>query len=400
MKFYKVGGFVRDKLLGITANDCDHVVVGATMPEMLELGFKKVGRSFPVFLHPKTFEEYALARTEIKTGSGYCEFRCDFNPNITLEDDLKRRDLTINAMAMDDSGQIIDPFNGQKDLKNKLLRHVSQAFVEDPVRVLRIARFMAKFKDFTIANSTLNIMYDMVCCGEVRHLVAERVWQELEKSLKTAAPQLFFETLHKCGALSQIIPEISRLFGIPDVNSLSGDIDSGISSMKLLKKIAAQDLTPQIRFAALVFNIGKINTSYNKWPEHKNVADSSSQVIKNMQLAMPRKYLDFSLICAKYFEIFSKVAVLPSSKILEILYKTKAMQNSANFSNFVSFCSMITDNKVRAQQWLYIFSECAKVNTAILLSQGFTGKSLGDEIKNRQISIIELIKAMWEKDER
>ena len=260
MKIYLVGGAVRDKLLGLPVKDRDYVVVGATPEQMTAQGFKPVGTDFPVFLHPQTKEEYALARTERKSGRGYKGFTVYAAPDVTLEDDLKRRDLTINAMAEDETGKLVDPFHGAADLKAGILRHVSPAFGEDPVRILRVARFAARFADhnFQVADETLALMRGMVENGEVDHLVAERVWQELEGALDAKMPSRFFEVLRECGALKRLFPELERLYGVPQPEKHHPEIDTGVHTMMVLD--AAAKLTPdaRVRFAALMHDLARV----------------------------------------------------------------------------------------------------------------------------------------------
>ena len=267
MKVYAVGGAVRDELLGLPVKDRDYVVVGATPEEMVRLGYRPVGRDFPVFLHPDTHEEYALARTERKSGRGYRGFQVYAAPDVTLEDDLARRDLTVNAMARADDGTLIDPFGGAEDLAARVLRHVGPAFVEDPVRVLRVARFAARF-GFDIAPATLALMRTMVEAGEVDHLVAERVWQEFAAWLMTAQPRRMFEALRACGALARILPEVDRLFGVPQPPQHHPEIDTGDHILRVLDCTAARAEPLEVRFAALVHDLGKGTTPAEEWPRH------------------------------------------------------------------------------------------------------------------------------------
>ena len=251
MQVYVVGGAVRDALLGRPSDDHDHVVVGSTPEAMLAQGFKPVGKDFPVFLHPETHEEYALARTERKTAPGYHGFTFHTAPEVTLEEDLARRDLTINAMARDTAGRVIDPFNGQGDLAARVLRHVGPAFAEDPVRILRLARFAARFTDFSVASETVALMQDMVAGGEVDHLVAERVWQELAKGLMEDKPSRMFEVLRECGALARLLPEVDALFGVPQRADYHPEIDAGIHTMMVIDQAARRGFPLAVRYAAL-----------------------------------------------------------------------------------------------------------------------------------------------------
>lgn len=270
MKTYLVGGAVRDGLLNLPIKDRDWVVTGTTPEAMLAAGYQQVGRDFPVFLHPKTREEYALARTERKSGQGYTGFITKFAPDVTLEQDLQRRDLTINAIAQDSDGNIIDPFNGRHDIQQRLLRHVSAAFNEDPLRVLRVARFAARFAhlNFRIADETMALMQHMAASGELAHLTAERVWKETESALQSPNPQVFFQVLRDCNALAVLFPEIDKLFGVPAPAKWHPEIDTGVHTLMTLA-IAAQ-LSPEvdIRFATLCHDVGKALTPPEKWPSH------------------------------------------------------------------------------------------------------------------------------------
>ena len=268
MKIYTVGGAVRDALLGLPVKDRDYVVVGATPRELTTQGFRPVGRDFPVFLHPETQEEYALARTERKSGHGYHGFTFHAAPDVTLEQDLARRDLTINAIAQDGDGHLIDPFQGQRDLQDKVLRHVGPAFAEDPVRVLRIARFAARFADFSIAPETLALMRQMVAEGEVDHLVAERVWAELAKNLTERHCRRFFEVLEACGALEKLFPELARLRGVPQRADYHPEGDAWVHTLMVLEAAAAQTSDITIRFAALLHDLGKGLTPPDVLPRH------------------------------------------------------------------------------------------------------------------------------------
>ena len=268
MQIYVVGGAVRDALLGRPCDDRDYVVVGATPEAMVAQGFRPVGRDFPVFLHPKTHEEYALARTERKSGRGYHGFTFHTAATVSLEEDLARRDLTINAMAQGEDGRLVDPFHGQQDLKAKILRHVSPAFSEDPVRILRLARFAARFPDFSVAPETLALMQSMVTAGEVDFLVAERVWQELAKGMMEARPSKMFEVLRACGALARLLPEVDALFGVPQRAEFHPEIDAGVHTLMALDMSATRSLSLPARFAVLCHDLGKAMTPADILPRH------------------------------------------------------------------------------------------------------------------------------------
>ncbi|MGH8644926.1 MAG: multifunctional CCA addition/repair protein, partial [Gammaproteobacteria bacterium] len=278
MKFYQVGGAVRDKLLGRPVVDRDWVVVGAAPKDLIALGYKRVGAEFPVFLHPQTHEEYALARTERKVAPGYKGFEFIASPEINLEDDLRRRDVTINAMAEDETGRLIDPFGGLEDLRQGVLRHVSQAFVEDPVRILRVARFAARF-GFRVADETLTLMRDMVRAGEIDALVPERVWLELERALGEKQVRRFFEVLQECEALRSLFPEIDALFGVPQPARYHPEIDTGVHVLMVLDQATRLSDDTRVRFAALVHDLGKGTTPKDEWPSHKGHELRSSALI-------------------------------------------------------------------------------------------------------------------------
>ncbi len=270
MKTYLVGGAVRDRLLGLTPKERDWVVVGANPEDLLKAGYTQVGKDFPVFLHPKTKEEYALARTERKSGRGYHGFKVHADPAVTLEEDLLRRDLTINAMAEDEQGSLIDPYGGRADLQNKVLRHVSPAFVEDPLRILRVARFAARFQHlgFRLADETRQLLCAMTRNGELNTLVPERVWQEWQRSLREKNPEQFILLLRQCGALGVIIPELDKLFGVPNPPEYHPEIDSGIHTLMVLQAASQLSDDPCVRFAALVHDLGKAQTAMHEWPKH------------------------------------------------------------------------------------------------------------------------------------
>ncbi|WP_017449712.1 multifunctional CCA addition/repair protein [Herbaspirillum rubrisubalbicans] len=301
MKTYTVGGAVRDGLLGLPVKDRDHVVVGATPQALLELGFRPVGKDFPVFLHPDTHEEYALARTERKTAPGYKGFAFHAAPDVTLEDDLARRDLTINAIAQDEDGTLVDPYHGRADLEARVFRHVSDAFIEDPVRILRVARFAARFADFTVAPETNALMQRMVEEGEVDALVPERVWQELARGLMEHKPSRMFEVLRSCGALQRILPELAALWGGPQPEKWHPEIDTGVHVMLVVDWAAAQEFSLPIRFAALLHDLGKGTTPPEIWPRHHGHEARSERLAEQvcMRLKVPGECRDLALMTAR-----------------------------------------------------------------------------------------------------
>lgn len=311
MNIYLVGGAVRDQLLQRKIVERDYVVVGSTPEEMLAKHFKPVGKDFPVFLHPKTKEEYALARTERKVGAGYTGFSFHAAPDITLEQDLARRDLTINAIAQDLDGHLIDPYGGRQDIDNRILRHVSSAFVEDPVRILRLARFAARFHHlgFTIAPQTMDLMKTMVKNGEVNALVAERVWQEWQRSLTEADPEIFLMVLHQCGALKVLFPEIDALFGTPQSKITHPEIDTGIHTLMVLKQAALLSDDPIVRFAASMHDLGKGTTSAEFLPKHPMHEENGAQLVEQLceRSRIPRQYRDLAVLVTRYHGLAYKI---------------------------------------------------------------------------------------------
>jgi tRNA nucleotidyltransferase (CCA-adding enzyme) len=335
MKTYTVGGAVRDQLLGLNVTDRDYVVVGMTPRQMIEAGFKPVGADFPVFLHPKTHEEYALARTERKTGPGYKGFTFHAAPTVTLEEDLARRDLTINAMARDDAGHIIDPYGGQADLNHKLLRHVGDAFREDPVRILRTARFAARFAQmgFTVAGETMVLMREMVDAGEVDSLVAERVWQEVARGLAEATPSRMFEVLRECGALAHIAPEIDRLWGVPQSSAVHPEIDTGVHVMMVIDYAAQTNASLPVRFAALTHDLGKAVTPLQFLPRHPDYEVKSVELIDALcaRLRVPAECRDLAVVVARWHGEIHNALGLSADKLLALLDGCDALRRPGRF---------------------------------------------------------------------
>ncbi|HSS47162.1 MAG TPA: multifunctional CCA addition/repair protein [Burkholderiales bacterium] len=339
MKIYAVGGAVRDELLGLKVTDRDYVVVGATPQDMLRLGFKPVGKDFPVFLHPKSHEEYALARTERKTTRGYKGFKIHAAPDVTLEDDLARRDLTINAIAKDEQGKIIDPYGGVKDLEAGILRHVSPAFAEDPVRVLRVARFAARF-GFDVAKETLALMREMTQNGEVDALVAERVWQELTKGLMEAKPSRMFEVLRQSGALNKILPELDRLFGVPQPREQHPEIDTGVHTMLVIDYAASKNFSLPVRFAALTHDLGKGVTPHSQWPRHPGHEAKSVELVKvlSKRIKVPAACRDLALLAAKYHGETHREPELKPATLVRLLQALDAFRKPQRFAEFLEAC--------------------------------------------------------------
>lgn len=340
MKSYCVGGAVRDALLGLPVQDRDWVVVGATPDEMLARGFTPVGRDFPVFLHPETHEEYALARTERKTAPGYAGFVFHAAADVTLEEDLARRDLTINAIAQDEQGTLIDPHGGRVDLDRKILRHVSPAFAEDPVRILRVARFAARFTEFTVAPETLELMQTMVANGEVDALVPERVWQELARGLMELKPSRMFATLRACGALRKLLPEVDRLWGVPQRADFHPEVDTGVHVMMVIDMAARLDLSLPARFAALTHDLGKADTPADILPRHIGHELKSVQLLEPlcMRLRVPTDCRDVARLVARFHGDMHKVEQLRPDTQLKILERCDALRRPARFAEVLAAC--------------------------------------------------------------
>ena len=340
MQTYIVGGAVRDELLGRPNADRDYVVVGATPEAMLAQGFRPVGKDFPVFLHPETHEEYALARTERKTGRGYHGFAFHAAPDVTLEDDLARRDLTINAMAKAADGSLIDPFDGQRDLQARVLRHVGPAFAEDPVRILRLARFAARFSDFSVAPETLALMRGMVADGEVDHLVAERVWQELAKGLMENKPSRMIEVLRDCGALARLLPEVDKLFGVPQRADYHPEVDTGIHTLMVVDQSARRGFVLPVRFSALTHDLGKAETPADILPRHLGHEERSVRLTEQLcaRLRVPNDCRDLALLMARYHGNVHRAGDLKASTLVMLFEKTDALRRPERFRQLLEAC--------------------------------------------------------------
>ena len=349
MRKFLVGGAVRDKLLKLPVKDCDYMVVGSTPDELLSLGYQQVGKDFPVFLHPQTGEEYALARTERKQGSGYNGFSCYSGQDVTLEDDLIRRDLTINAIAEDESGERFDPYNGLQDLQDKILRHVSPAFSEDPLRVLRVARFAARFfkLGFKVAPETLLLMKQLSESGELGHLTPERVWAETEKALSSDAPQIYFQILRDCGALGVLFPEIDNLFGVPGPKRWHPEIDTGIHTLMVVEQSVLLSDAIAFRFACLVHDLGKALTPKDKWPSHKGHGFLGLAVIKSLclRLKVPNECRDLALLVSEHHTMIHSAFELKASTLLKLMNSCDAWRKPQRFLQMLQCC--VADSKGR-----------------------------------------------------
>ncbi|WP_153147112.1 multifunctional CCA addition/repair protein [Dechloromonas sp. H13] len=355
MNVYIVGGAVRDELLGRPVADRDYVVVGASPQTMLERGFRPVGKDFPVFLHPDTNEEYALARTERKTGRGYHGFAFHAAPDVTLEEDLARRDLTINAMAKAPDGTLIDPFCGRRDLEAKILRHVGPAFAEDPVRILRLARFAARFDDFSVAPETRDLMRGMVASGEVDHLVAERVWQELARGLMEAQPSRMFAVLRECGALARLLPEVEALFGVPQRADYHPEIDTGVHTMMVVDEAARRNYALPVRFAALTHDLGKATTPADILPRHIGHEARSVRLATALceRLRVPSDCRDLALLAARYHGDIHRAADLRATTLVTLLERTDALRRPARFRQLLQACQSDYNGRLGWQERPY-----------------------------------------------
>ena len=341
MEVFSVGGAVRDELLGLPVQDRDYVVVGATPADMVSRGFRAVGKDFPVFLHPETREEYALARSERKTGPGYKGFEFHAAPDVTLEQDLARRDLTINAMARAGDGSLIDPFGGATDLKARVLRHIGLAFVEDPVRILRVARFAARFADFTIAPETVALMRQMVASGEVDHLVPERVWQEFSRGLMEVRPSRMLETLWECGALARILPEIEGLFGVPQPADYHPERDTGVHVLLVIDHAARRGYPLPVRFAALTHDLGKGLTPSAEWPHHYGHEAKSRGLVEGIceRLKVPNECRDLALLAAREHGNIHEAEKLRPTSIVKLFERCDALRRPERFAQLLDACA-------------------------------------------------------------
>jgi len=340
MKIYEVGGAVRDALLGRPATDRDWVVVGATPAEMAAAGYKPVGKDFPVFIHPDSGEEYALARTERKSAPGYHGFQFHAAPDVTLEQDLARRDLTINAIARSVDGALVDPYGGQADLQARVLRHVSEAFVEDPVRLLRVARLAARFPDFRIAPETMALLRRMVADGEVDHLVPERVWQELSRGLMEDHPARLIQVLRDCGALARLLPEVERLWGVPQPAAHHPEVDTGEHLLLVLQQAAAQQAPLPVRWAVLVHDLGKGTTDPAQWPRHIAHEQRSAALARDLadRLRVPADCRELADVVAREHGHIHRSGALDAAAVLRLLERCDALRRPARFADALLAC--------------------------------------------------------------
>ncbi|GHD64947.1 multifunctional CCA addition/repair protein [Jeongeupia chitinilytica] len=402
MQIYKVGGAVRDRLLGLPVKDVDWVVVGATADEMAAQGYRAVGKDFPVFLHPQTNEEYALARTERKAGHGYKGFTVFAEPSVTLEEDLARRDLTINAIAEDEHGALIDPHHGQADLQARLLRHVSPAFVEDPVRILRLARFAARF-GFAVAPETMDLMRQMVADGEVDHLVAERVWQEFAKGLMCETPSRMFAVLRECGALARIAPELDALWGVPQRADYHPEVDTGVHVMMVLDYAAAQRWPLTTRFAALCHDLGKPLTPGDVLPSHYGHEGKGVKVVEALceRLRVPADCRDLAVMVCRDHTHVHRAKELRADTTLDLFTRCDAFRKPARFDEFLDACLADARGRLHFEDcaypqpdWLRLQLAAANTVNAGEIARGCSDKAqIPHAVRTARIRAIEAARA-------
>ncbi|WBG91466.1 multifunctional CCA addition/repair protein [Pantoea piersonii] len=400
MKTYLVGGAVRDALLKLPVKDRDWVVVGATPEAMLAQGFQQVGRDFPVFLHPKSREEYALARTERKSGNGYTGFVTWSAPDVTLEQDLQRRDLTINAIAQTESGELIDPFHGQRDLQARLLRHVSDAFNEDPLRVLRVARFAARFAhlNFRIAEETQALMRQMVESGELGHLTAERVWKETEKALTSRNPQVYFQVLRDCGALEVLFPELDRLFGIPAPAKWHPEIDTGVHTLMTLTLAASLSDEVDVRFATLFHDVGKALTPPEKWPSHHGHGAAGVPLVEALcqRLRVPNAIRDLALIVTEYHDVVHTIERQSAEALVALFDRIDAWRKPHRVEQIALTSEADARGRAGLESMAYpqgdylrqAFALAQSVPTKAVIEAGFKGAKVREELTRRRIAAV------------
>jgi tRNA nucleotidyltransferase (CCA-adding enzyme) len=406
MKTYLVGGAVRDELLGLPVRERDWVVVGAHPDEMTALGYKPVGRDFPVFLHPTTNEEYALARTERKTGPGYRGFVTRFSNDVTLEQDLERRDLTVNAIAKDlENGALIDPFNGRRDIEARVLRHVSAAFVEDPVRVLRVARFAARFAalGFTVAPETLALMQTIAANGEIDALVPERVWQETQRALESKQPHTFFAVLREAHALKVIFPEVDALFGVPQPAQWHPEIDTGVHTLMVVEQAARLSDDPVVRFAALTHDLGKGVTPKDQWPRHLGHEVASVKLLDALceRLRIPKEYRDCAAGVARYHGLAHRALELKPSTLLELLEHLDSFRRPERFEQFVIACEADIRGRTGLEDRQYPQADYLRraraVAAGVKLSpeklSSLAGLQIAEQVRHARIAALKSVRA-------
>ncbi|WP_370306051.1 multifunctional CCA addition/repair protein [Sinimarinibacterium flocculans] len=400
MKHYLVGGAVRDRLLGLEPAERDWVVVGATPDQMRAAGYQPVGQDFPVFLHPDTKEEHALARTERKSAPGYRGFVFHADPGVTLEDDLRRRDLTINAIAEDEDGVLIDPYGGRQDIAARVLRHVSEAFVEDPVRVLRVARFHARFAHlgFRVADETLALMRRIVDDGEIDHLVPERVWKEMSRALMSGCPGVFFDTLRACGALARILPEVDALFGVPQRADYHPEIDTGVHTLMCVDAAARAGTSLPVRYAALVHDLGKGLTPAAEWPSHKMHEHRGVPLVEGVsaRLRVPALCRDIAVVHTREHLNVHRVRELKASTLHDLIERLGALRQPDRFALILQACESDARGRLGFEDSEYpqtdYLREAAKVargpQARDVIPLGYEGAAIGEQLRLRRIAAL------------
>lgn len=413
MKIYLVGGAVRDQLLGLPVKDRDWVVVGAEPATLLNLGYQQIGKDFPVFLNPKTKEEYALARTERKAGLGYTGFVCDFSPKITLEQDLIRRDLTINAMAQSENGEIIDPYGGKQDLDNRLLRHISSAFAEDPLRVLRVARFAARYHSlgFTIAPDTVSLMQELAESGELQHLTVERVWLETEKALKEKNPEVYFETLREIGVLKVLFPELDALYGVPNPIKHHPEVDSFVHTMLVLKQAVKftennNELNKSaVRFAAICHDLGKALTSKDILPHHYGHEQAGIKPTRSLskRLKVPSYYQELAELTCEFHSHIHKALELRPETVIKLFNHFDVWRKPQRFQEFLLVCLADTRGRTGFENKEYpqidyinqLLQAANAVDVQDVIADGFEKQGIRDELTRRRTSAVQQSKLSY-----
>src|SRR5579863_3440127 len=403
MQVYLVGGAVRDRLLGRPVKERDWVVVGASPEELARQGFVPVGREFPVFLHPDTHEEHALARLERKVAPGYRGFTTEFSPDVTLEEDLRRRDLTINAMAETPGGDIVDPYGGRRDLEARLLRHVSESFIEDPVRVLRVARFAARYAalGFRVAEETVALMRRMSDSGELTALVPERVWQETERALGESRPDVYFETLRECGALQVIFPELAGLYGVPQPPRWHPEVDTGVHVMLALRYAADSGAATAVRFAVLMHDLGKALTAPEHWPSHRGHEEAGVPVVEALcaRLKVPNAFRDLAVLTARHHAVVHRAVELRPATVLKLLEATDAFRRPERFEELLAACeadargrSGLEDKPYPQRDYLRrARAAAARVTLEESERRGLVGAAIGERIRGKRLQAIKSI---------
>lgn len=397
---YLVGGAVRDQLLGLPVSERDWVVVGATPAQLRSEGYTPVGQDFPVFLHPESGEEYALARTERKSGVGYGGFTFHTSPDVTLEQDLLRRDLTVNAMAMDAEGGLIDPYGGQRDLQARILRHVSPAFVEDPLRVLRVARFAARYasQGFVVAPETLALMAELADSGELQALTAERVWKEISRALMEPRPEVFIRVLRECGALAQLLPEVDALFGVPQPAPHHPEIDTGEHLLLVLAQTAQLDLPLPARWACLLHDLGKGLTSSEHWPKHHGHETKGLKAVKaaNQRFKVPRECQELALLTCEYHTHCHRALELRPQTLLKLFKAFDIYRRPERFELFLGACEADARGRLGLEQQPYPQADylrqaarlAREVSIQLLLEQGLQGAELGKALERQRLDVL------------